>query len=137
MKVKNKQLNDYTDVKINFDNLSVISNADEYKEIREHLDESIREHLDEFNKTVDKRIVEIIRKWGEKTDIDELKTFDYSMPDFIIERIIKEYNIDLVVNGEYWNDMTALLVTGILPCQPEVVYVIKNGEIILVAEENK
>jgi vacuolar-type H+-ATPase subunit C/Vma6 len=118
-------------------NVTKISSMDDYKKVQEELSEIYRHTIDELNAAVDKRCTEILRKWGEKFDIEELKTFSYSMPDEQINRLIDKYKFKITVDYEFWEDTEALMCSEILPCQPEIIYVIKKGDMIVIDEEKK
>ena len=118
-------------------NATKISSMDDYKKIQEEVSEVYRNTIDEFNAAIDKRCAEILRKWGEKFDIEELKTFSYSTPDEQINRLIDEYKFKITVGDEFWEGTEALMCSEILPCQPEIIYVIKKGDMIVVDEEEK
>jgi len=118
-------------------NVTKISSMDDYKKVQEELSEIYRHTIDEFNAAVDKRCAEILRKWGEKFDIEELKTFSYSMPDEQINRLIDKYIFKIIVSDEFREGTEALMCSEILPCQPEVIYVVKKGDMFVIDEENE
>jgi hypothetical protein len=118
-------------------NVTKISSMDDYKKVQEELSEIYRHTIDEFNVAIDKRCTEILRKWGEEFDIEELKTFSYSMPDEQINRLIDKYKFKITVGDEFWEDTEALMCSEILPCQPEIIYVIKKGDMFVIDEEEE
>lgn len=113
-------------------NVTKICSREEYIEMEENWNKALRSAIDEFNESVDNRCVEILHKWGEKFDIEELKTFSYSMSDEQIDRLIDQYKIKIVTNDEY-----SSMYSEILPCQPEMVYIVKKGDIFVIDEEEK
>ena len=118
-------------------NATKISSMDDYKKVQEESSEVYKNAIDELNAAVDKRCTEILRKWGEKFDIEELKTFSYSMPDEQINCLIDKYKFKITVGDEFWKDTEALMCSEILPCQPEIIYVVKKGDMLVIDEEEK
>jgi hypothetical protein len=111
-------------------NVTKIGSMEEYIEMEGTLNKVLRSAIEEFNESADNRCVEILHKWGEKFDIEELKTFSYSMSDEQIDRLIDKYKIKIVTNDE-----CSSMCSEILPCQPELVCVVKKGNIFVIDEE--
>lgn len=118
-------------------NVTKIGSMEEYKKVQEEMSEFYRNAIEEFNESVDNRCVEILHKWGEEFDIEELKTFSYSMSDEQIDRLIDKYKIKITGGYEFWKDTEVLMCSEILPCQPEIIYVVKKGEMFVIDEEGR
>ena len=55
----------------------------------------------------------------------------------ILQPQIDEYKLKITVGDEFWEGTEALMCSEILPCQPEIIYVIKKGDMIVIDEEER
>ena len=100
------------------------------------INEQQMEYTKAWEDAINKRCLDIVHKWGEKYDIEELKNFNFSMNNDKMRCIINRYGIESVIHDDEFNGKIAFLRMKnhkFLPC--EVVYVIKSDEIKYIVEE--
>lgn len=100
------------------------------------INERQMEYIKVWNEAVDKRCLDIVHKWGEKYNIEELKNFNFSMSDDEMRYIINKYGIESNIQDDGLNGKIAFLRMKnhkFLPC--EMVYVIKSNETKYIVEE--
>jgi hypothetical protein len=95
------------------------------------------EYIKDWNEAVDKRCLDIIHKWGEEYEIEELKNFNFSMGDIEIRRIIDKYDIKTsVIDHGLWGKTAFLCMRNHSALPREIIYVIETDETKYVVEEN-
>ena len=100
------------------------------------INEQQMDYTKAWNEAIDKRCLDIVHKWGERYDIEELKNFNFSMSDDEMKYIINKYGIESVIHDDGFNGKIAFLRMKnhkFLPC--DMVYVIKNDGIKYIVEE--
>lgn len=135
IKERSKQLNDI--LKYERKVLAGIPKPDvEILNTMNEINERRMECIKAWNEAVDKRYLDIIHKWGEEYEIEELKNFNFSMGDIEIRRIIDKYGIETaVIDHGLWGKTVFLCMRNHGSLPREIIYVIERDGAKYIAEE--